>query len=208
MLKKILIGVVVVLGVLAAFIASRPSVSKVERSATFAAPADIAYTLVSDFHRWGEWSPWDKLDPNQKHTYEGAAAGVGAITTWEGNDKVGKGKMAITGATPNESLTIELEFIEPWASKNNTTFTFKAAEANTTVTWTAEFQNNFMSKAMGLFMDMDTMIGADFEKGLAAMKTVAEAEAKKRADEAAAKAAAEAAQQAAPAGATAAQTTP
>lgn len=208
MFKKSLIGLVVVLGAFAAFVASRPSVTRVERSATVAAPADVAYALVSDFHRWGEWSPWEKLDVNQKKTYEGAASGVGAITTWKGNDDVGEGRMTITAAQPNASVAIKLEFIEPMPSTNDTTFTFAPAGEGTTVTWAAEFQNGFMGKAFGVFMDMDKMIGGDFEKGLATMKSVAEAEAKKRAEAAAKAAAEQAAQPAAPAEATAAQGTP
>jgi hypothetical protein len=191
MLKKILLGAAVVLVALCGIIAMQPSTYSVQRSATFKASPDITFALVNDFHRWGEWSPWDKLDPNQKTTFEGAATGVGAKYGWSGNDQVGEGRMEIEESKANELVRIKLEFIRPWASTSPTTFTFAPAAEGVTVTWKMEGTNTFMGKAFSLFMNMDAMLGKDFDNGLAAMGKIAETETKKRAEAEAAKLAAE-----------------
>lgn len=202
MFKKILLGLAVVLVALCGVIATRPSSFTVQRTATLKAPPDVAFALVNDFHHWGEWSPWDKLDPNQKRTFEGAIAGAGSSYGWSGNDQVGEGRMTIEESKANELVRIKLEFLKPWAATNSTTFAFTPAAEGVSVTWKMEGHNDFMGKAMSLFMDMDGMVGKDFENGLANMGKAAEAETQKRAEALAAqKAAAEAAaaQAAAPA---------
>jgi hypothetical protein len=191
MLKKILLGLVVAVVALAGFIATRPSTYSVQRTATIQASPDIAFALVNDFHQWGEWSPWDKMDPGMKRTHEGAASGVGAKYSWIGNDDVGEGRMTIEESKPSELVRIKLEFIKPFESTSSTSFSFKPEGETVSVTWKMEGTNNFVGKAFSAFMDMDAMIGKDFEKGLAAMKTLAETEAKKRAEEAAKKVAEE-----------------
>jgi len=203
MFKKLLIGLVVVLAVLAGVISTRPDTFSVERSAMVQAAPEFAFAQVNDFHGWGAWSPWDKMDPSMKRTYEGAASGVGAMYSWVGNDKVGEGRMTIEESKQNELVRIKLDFIKPFASTSTTTFTFKPAAEGTQVTWRMEGKNNFVSKAFSMFMNMDKMVGGDFERGLASMKTASEtaaAVAKKAAEEkavaekaAAEKAAAEAA---------------
>lgn len=181
MLKKIGIGVAVLIGGFIVLVATRPAVYTVERSATISAPADVIYGEVADFHQWSEWSPWEKLDLTMKKTYDGAPAGQGAIYSWVGNDQVGEGRMTILGAKLSEQIEIKLEFIKPFEATSQTLFTFKPAGDATQVTWTMNGNNNFMSKAYGLFVNLDAAIGSDFERGLAALKTVAEGEAKKRA---------------------------
>jgi hypothetical protein len=196
MLKKILLGLVAVIALLAIVIATRPAEYTVVRKTTIQAAPEIAFARVNDFHRWIEWSPWDKLDPAMKRTFEGASTGAGALYGWTGNDQVGEGRMTIEESKLNELVRIKLEFIKPFPATSTTTFTFAQAGAGTEVTWQMVGQNNFISKAFSLFMDMDKMIGADFERGLASMKEGSETEAKKVAEEkaqAAAKAAAEAA---------------
>ena len=193
MLKKILLGVAVVLVALCGVIATRPSTFSVQRTATLKASPDIAFALVNDFQHWGEWSPWDKMDPNQKRTFEGAATGVGSIYGWSGNDQVGEGRMTIEESKANELIRIKLEFIKPFATTNSTTFTFSPVAEGTSVTWKMEGQNDFMGKAFSLFMDMDAMVGKDFDNGLATLGKVAEAEARKRAEAEAARLVAEAA---------------
>jgi hypothetical protein len=182
MLKKILIGLVVVLGIFAVIVATRPETVRVERSATIAAPADVTFAFVNDLHQWNGWSPWAKLDPNQKTTYEGPANGVGASMSWVGNDKVGEGKMTISDSKPNADVAVKLEFIKPFPMQSDVEFAFAPAGADTTVKWAMTNHPNFVGKAMGLFMDMDKMVGPDFEKGLSSLKGLAEAEAKKQAD--------------------------
>ena len=178
MLKKILITLVVIVIVFVIIVATRPSAFTITRSALIVAPAEIVFAQVNDLHKWDAWSPWAKLDPAMKQTHEGAALGVGAIYSWDGNKEVGAGRMTITESRTNEAIRIKLEFLKPFAAVNDTEFTFKAADANgnqTAVTWTMSGKNNFISKAVCMFMNMDKMVGGDFEKGLANLKTIAEA---------------------------------
>jgi hypothetical protein len=175
MLKKILIGLVIIGVVFAVIVALQPSEYRVVRTATISAPAPVVFQQVNDFHNWNAWSPWAKLDPAMKQTYEGAPAGAGAIYTWAGNGQVGAGRMTLTVSRPNELVRIKLEFLKPFASTAATEFTFKPEANQTTVTWSMAGEKNFIAKAFGLFMNMDKMIGGDFEKGLAQMKSVAEA---------------------------------
>jgi hypothetical protein len=174
MLKKILIGLGAALVVLLIVIAVQPAEFHIERSVNMAAPPEAAFAQVNDFHNWGAWSPWDKMDPSMKRSYEGAPSGVGAKYAWAGNNQVGEGRMTIEKSEPSE-IAIKLEFLKPFAATNTATFTFtKTPEGNET-TWAMDGHNNFVSKAFSLFMDMDKLVGSDFERGLAAMKTAAEA---------------------------------
>jgi len=178
MIKKTLLGILVLLVVLVAvcacIVALQPSHYRVERSATISAPPATVFAQVDDFHKWDAWSPWAKLDPAMKQSYEGAASGVGAIYKWAGNDQVGEGRLTITESRPSDLIKIKLEFLKPWAATNVTDFTFTPQGNQTAVTWTMSGENNFVGKAFSLFMNMDKMIGNDFEKGLAQMKNVAE----------------------------------
>jgi len=178
MLKKIALGLLVVVMIFVVIVATRSSTLRVERSQTIAAPAAVVYAMLHDFHTWQEWSPWEKLDPNMERIHSGTAAGTGAIYEWKGNDDVGKGRMTIVESHPPEHLSIRLEFLEPWEATNETTFTIKPEGENVLVTWTMQGQKNFMVKALCLFMDMDAMIGKDFEQGLANLKVAAEAKAR------------------------------
>ena len=182
MLIKILIGVaaavVLVVGVLAAIVALQPSEFRIERSATIAAPAPAVFAQVNDFHNWEAWSPWAKLDPAAKSSFEGAPAGKGAAFAWAGNSKVGEGRMTITESRPSELVRIKLEFVKPFAATNTAEFTFKPAGDRTAVTWSMFGHNNFISRAVFLFVNMDKALGSEFEKGLASMKSAAEASAK------------------------------
>ncbi len=181
-MKKILLGalivIVLIIAIFCVIVALQPSHYHIERSATVNAPALVVFNQVNDFHKWDAWSPWAKLDPSMKQSYEGAPAGTGAIYSWVGDDKVGQGRMTITDSKPSELVKIKLEFIKPWSATNATDFTFTPQANQTSVKWTMDGDNTFMGKAFGLFMNMDKMVGGDFEKGLAQMKTVAEAAAK------------------------------
>ena len=179
MLKKILIVVGIVIVCFVAIVAMQPAQFSISRSATIAAPPAEVFPLVNDFHRWDAWSPWAKLDPAMKQTYTGSPAGVGAVYSWVGNDQVGEGRMAIVESQPNERVGIKLDFLKPFAASNDAEFTFKPAGNGVVVNWTMSGRNNFISKAFSLFMNMDKMIGSDFEKGLSQMKSVAEAATKK-----------------------------
>lgn len=178
MLKKILIAVVLLVIVFVIVIATRPADFRIVRSTTIAAPASVVFPHVNDLHKWDAWSPWAKRDPAMKQTHEGSAAGVGAIYFWTGNKEVGEGRMTILESRADELIRLKLEFIKPFAAVNTTEFTFKSEANQTTVTWDMTGKNNFMSKAVCLFMNMDKMVGGDFEKGLASLKSVSEAEEK------------------------------
>lgn len=178
MFKKILLGIVVMLVVLIAvclvLIMMQPAHYQVERSTTINAPAPAVFALVNDFHKWDLWSPWAKLDPTMKQSYDGPSVGTGAMYSWSGNSQVGEGKMTITESVPSTSIKIKLEFIKPFAATNATNFMFTSQGSQTNVKWTMSGDNNFIGKAFSLFMNMDKMIGGDFDRGLAQMKRVAE----------------------------------
>jgi len=175
MIKKILLGLVIIVVLLLVVIALQSSTYHVERTATINAPAPVVFAQVNDFHKWNAWSPWAKLDPAMKQTFEGAPAGNGAVYTWTGNKEVGEGRMTITESRPSDLIKIKLDFIRPFAATNDTSFTFKPNGNQTTVTWSMTGEKNFIAKAFHLVVNMDKMIGGDFEKGLAQMKAVAEA---------------------------------
>ncbi len=197
-MKKVLIGIVVVVAICVlgflAVVAMQPTEIHVERSTTIEATPAQVFAHVSDLRKFVEWSPWSDLDPNQTSEFSDPSSGEGAWYSWSGNKDVGVGKMTITEVVTNEKVVEELAFFEPWESKGLVSFLLAPAGKGTQVTWTFDENAGFMMKAMGLFMSMDEMLGADYEKGLAALKTTVEAEAaEQRAAEEAARAAAEAA---------------
>src|SRR6267154_914681 len=158
MLWYILIGIAVVIAAIVAFVATRPADFCITRSATMQAPPTAAFAQVNDFHNWDSWSPWAKLDPTMKQTYEGAPTGAGSIYTWNGNNKVGEGRMTILESRPSDFIRIKLEFMRPFKATNTADFTFKPENNKTLVTWSMLGKSNFMLKAMKLFMNMDKMV--------------------------------------------------
>jgi carbon monoxide dehydrogenase subunit G len=178
MLRKILIAIAVIIAVFVVIIATRPADFRVSRSATLPAPPAVVFEQVNDFHKWEAWSPWAKLDPNAKNTFEGPAAGSGAIFRWAGNNQVGEGAMTIMESKPGELVRINLEFIKPFAGTSTAEFTFKPVGDQTEVTWSMSGKNNFIGKAMSLIMNCEKMIGPQFEQGLANMRAVVEAKSK------------------------------
>jgi len=175
MLKKVLIGVALLVVVLAVLVSMQPASYRVSRTITISAPSSVVFDQVNDFHKWEGWSPWAKLDPAMKQTYEGPASGVGAKYDWSGNNDVGQGRMTISESRPGDLVRIKLEFLKPFASVSDTEFSFKPEGNQTAVVWSMAGENNLMSKVMQVFVSMDKMVGGDFEKGLTAMKTVSEA---------------------------------
>lgn len=163
----LIIGLVVVVWL-------QPGEFRVERSALIAAPPPAVFEQVNDLRRWEAWSPWHKRDPNMKLTYAGPAAGEGARYAWLGNREVGEGRLTIVESRPPERIGILLEFMKPFKATNDTLFTFRTEGEGTRVTWAMSGKNNFVGKAIGLVMNMDKMIGGDFEAGLGAMALEAE----------------------------------
>jgi uncharacterized protein YndB with AHSA1/START domain len=146
---------------------------EVKREATIPAPRERVFELLSDFHRWPEWSPWEELDPDMRRTHSGAQSGVGAVYEWDGNRKAGQGRMEITGAQAPSRVEIALQFIKPWKSTNRTTFELDEQEGGTHVNWRMVGPKTLMTRVMGVFMSMDKMVGRDFEKGLARLRDAA-----------------------------------
>ena len=179
MLKKILGAIAAVVVVFAVVVASRPDTFELKRSLVINAPPDVVFAQLNDFHAWSNWSPWEKIDADLKRTYGDVPAGVGATYQWAG-EKTGEGNMKITDSKPGEHVGLDLNFTKPFASNNRTDFDLVKSGEGTTVTWAMSGKNDFMSKAMGLFKSTDAMVGPDFEKGLANMKTAAEADFAKR----------------------------
>jgi hypothetical protein len=179
MLLKIVIGFAIVIALLVIFIATRPAEFSVSRSATMNVAPAAVFNQLNDFHKWEAWSPWAKMDPNAKNSFDGPTSGEGAKFAWDGNKDVGAGNMTITESVPSDHIRIRLEFTRPFAGVNDTLFTIKPVGDKTNVTWTMSGKNNFVTKAISLFMDCDKMVGPQFEKGLANMEAAAAAETKK-----------------------------
>jgi hypothetical protein len=177
-LKKILVVVLVLVAAFLGFVATRPSAFHIERSASIAAPPAVVFPFVNNHKNFILWSPWEKRDPNQKTTFSGPPEGVGAEYHWAGNDDVGEGNMKILESKPNELVKEDLTFIKPFEAKNTITYTLVPDGAGTKITWGMDGENGFAGKMFGVFMDMDKMLGKDFDDGLAALKTLAEAKAK------------------------------
>jgi uncharacterized protein YndB with AHSA1/START domain len=170
------IGLIVVLAVAAILLLAltKPSSFRVERSATIAAPPEKVAALINDFHHWDEWSPWAKLDPVMKTTYSGPPSGVGSVYEWEGNSKVGKGRMEILAIEPTKT-TIKLDFLKPFESHNTADFVLEPQGSDTRVNWIMNGPMKFFpGRVMSVFTSMDKVIGPDFDKGLANMKAAAE----------------------------------
>lgn len=178
MFKKILLLLIAVLAAFAAYVAVQPAAYQVTRSTTIEAPAAAVFTHVNTLKKWDAWSPWAKRDPHVKTTYEGPDSGAGAISRWAGNEDVGKGSMEITNANPNQSIDIKLSFVEPFENSANVDFAFEPAGDATKVTWRMRGENGFVMRAICTLMghDMDSMIGPDYETGLANLKKVVEKE--------------------------------
>ena len=175
MIAKILIGLALLIALFLIVAAFQPAEYRVTRSISINAPAETVFAHVNDFQAWSAWSPWEKLDPAMKRTYEGPRAGQGAIYGWTGNGKVGEGRMMILESRPPELIRIQLDFVKPFASTAQAEYTFRPENGKTAVTWTMTGSKNFLSKAMCMIVSMDKMVGGDFEKGLAQLKSVAEA---------------------------------
>jgi len=175
MLKKMALGLAVVLALLLAYATTRPDSFRVERSTRIQAPPAKVYGLLNDFHHFPRWSPWEKLDPKMTTQHSGSASGKGAVYTWDGNDDVGAGRMEILQTTPDCQVTVQVDFFKPFAARNTSEYTITAQGDTTTVTWAMFGPSPYVSKLMGVFVSMDRMIGKDFERGLSNLKAAAEA---------------------------------
>ncbi|TAL00815.1 MAG: polyketide cyclase [Verrucomicrobia bacterium] len=171
----ILVAIAMIVILLIVVIAGQPDEFNLAREARFSAPPEKIFPHVNDLRAWEAWSPWAKLDPNAKNSFEGPASGVGAAMAWEGNCKIGVGRMTITESKPGELIRFRLEFFKPMQATNIAELAFKSEGNQTVVTWSMSGKNNRISKVMSLFMDCEKMVGPHFEKGLATLKSVSEA---------------------------------
>ena len=175
---RIILAVLMFIAGIGVGIAMQPGHFRVTRSATIAAPPALVFAQVNDFHKWEAWSPWVKIDPAAEVSYGGPEAGVGAVFRWSGNKEVGAGNMTIMESSPGERIAIALVFTKPFEATSQAEFTFRAQGDLTQVDWTMTGNNNFIGKVISFFLDCDEVVGSQFEKGLAEMKTVAEAAAR------------------------------
>ena len=174
MFKIIAIVIVVLIAALLIYAATRPDTLRVQRSTNIKAPPEKIFALINDFHSWGAWSPYEKKDPAMKRTMSGAANGKGAVYEWEGDKNVGKGRMEIAESSPPSKVTLKLDFVKPFEAHNVVDFTLEPKGDSTNVTWAMHGPSLYVGKVMSVFMNMDNMVGKDFEVGLANLKAAAE----------------------------------
>jgi hypothetical protein len=171
---KILAVVVVLVAALLAYAATKPDTFRIQRAANIKAPPEKIFVQINDLHRWGSWSPWEKLDPAMKRTYGGAVQRKGAVYEWDGNQNVGKGRMEITDTSPPSKVVIKLDFVKPFEAHNIAEFTLEAKGDLTNVTWAMHGPNPYLAKVVHTIFSMDSMVGKQFETGLANLKSIAE----------------------------------
>ena len=175
---EIIAGIAVVLAIAIAIVlilaATKPNTFSVLRATTVKAPPEKIFSLINDFHQWGTWSPYENKDPAMKRSYSGAASGKGAIYGWDGNKNVGSGRMEILDTSVPAKIVIKLDFFKQFEGHNTAEFTMLPQGDATNVTWAMYGPAPFMSKVMQVFMNMDNMIGKDFEIGLANLKSLTE----------------------------------
>jgi uncharacterized protein YndB with AHSA1/START domain len=168
------VALIILVVAILAIAATRPDALAVERATRINAPPENIFILINDFRSWASWSPYEKKDPAMKRTYSGAASGKGAVYEWMGNGNVGQGRMEIADIAPSSRVTINLDFIKPFEGHNIAEFALHAEDGGTHVVWAMRGRMHFIAKVMSLFLNMDKMIGDDFEAGLANMKAIAE----------------------------------
>jgi uncharacterized protein YndB with AHSA1/START domain len=179
---EIIAIIVVVLAIVIAIVlilaATKPNTFSVRRATTVKAPPERIFPLINDFHQWGSWSPYENKDPAMKRSFSGAADGKGAVYGWEGNKNVGSGRMEILDTSKPSKIVIKLDFFTPFEGHNTAEFTMlpqgDATNLTTNVTWLMHGPAPFMSKVMQVFINLDNMIGKDFEIGLANLKRLTE----------------------------------
>jgi uncharacterized protein YndB with AHSA1/START domain len=174
LLTNALLVIAALLGALLLYAATRPDTFRVERHVVINRPAADIFPLLEDFHAWTRWSPWEGLDPTLRRTYRGPESGKGAVYEWEGNAKVGKGRMEIIRSESPTHLTIDLSFLRPFKAENAAAFDLEPQGTGTEVSWAMYGPLPFASKLMSVFVSMDKLIGRDFEKGLERLKVAAE----------------------------------
>ena len=171
MIKAIATAIVVLLGALLIYAATQPDTFRIQRAATIKAPPERIFAVLNDFLRWESWSPWEKKDPAMKRTFSAVTSGKGAVYAWEGNRDVGQGRMEIAESVAPSKVAIKLDFVKPFEAHNIVEFTLEPKGDSTHVTWAMQGPMPYISKLITVFVNMDSMVGKDFEAGLANLKT-------------------------------------
>ena len=174
-IQSIVIVIVVLVAGVLVLAAIKPDTFRVQRTAAIKAPPEKIFALIDDFKAWGTWSPWENKDPAMKRTYGATTRGKGATYAWEGNKDVGQGSMEIAASTPPSRIALKLDFLKPFEAHNSVEFTLAPAGDTTKVTWEMQGPTPFFAKIVHVFINMDRMVGKDFETGLANLKAAAEA---------------------------------
>jgi uncharacterized protein YndB with AHSA1/START domain len=154
--------------------ATRPDTFSIQRAATIKAPPEKIFAVISDFHRWGSWSPWENRDPAMQRSFSGANSGRGAVYAWDGNKNVGSGRMEILDVSVPSKIVIKLDFLKPFEAHNTAEFTMLPQGDATNLNWRMHGPATFISKLMHVFINIDSMVGKDFEAGLANLKRLTE----------------------------------
>ena len=174
-LAIIAVVVAIAIAIVLILAATKPDTFSVQRAAAVKAPPEKIFPLINDFHQWGTWSPWEGKDPGMKRTYSGTASGRGAVYAWDGNKNVGSGRMEILDASSPSKIVIKLDFFKPFEAHNTAEFSvLPQGDGATNISWVMHGPAPFMSKIMQVFMNIDKMVGKDFEIGLSNLKKLAE----------------------------------
>ncbi|MEQ1814499.1 MAG: SRPBCC family protein [Candidatus Nitrotoga sp.] len=174
MLIKIIVAIVVVIAAILIYASTKPDTFRVERSATFKTTPDKVFAQINDFHNWSAWSTWERMDANMQRTHSGETSGVGAKYAWLGNNKVGQGSMEITKSIPSSKLMVNLNFMKPMEAHHIGEFVITPEGDGARLTWAMYGQHPFIGKLFGVFVNMDKMIGKDFEDSLNNLRAVLE----------------------------------
>jgi hypothetical protein len=174
MIKAIAIVIVVLIAGVLIFAATKPDTFRVQRAASIKAPPEKVFGFINDFNRWGAWSPWEKKDPAMKRTFGATTTGKGSTYAWDGNKDVGQGSMEIVDSIIPTKIALKLDFVKPFEAHNIVVFTLEPKGGATNVTWAMEGPVPYFAKIIHVFINMDSMVGKDFEAGLANLKTAAE----------------------------------
>lgn len=177
-LMYIAIALAILIAIVVGLAAMRPDTFRVQRSIDINAPADKIFPLINDYRNWGSWSPYEHVDPDMQRTFSGPPSGKGSVYEWRGNKNIGHGRMEILDTAPPSKVVIKLDFFSPFEAHNMAEFTMQpkdsAANGTTNVTWAMHGPVPFMAKIIHMFMNMDRMVGGQFQQGLVSMKAVAE----------------------------------
>lgn len=174
MLKIIAVVIIALIAGVLILAATKPDTFRVQRGTSITAPPEKIFALINDFNRWGEWSPWEKKDPAMKRTFGATTSGKGAVYAWEGNKDVGQGRMEIAESVAPSKVALKLDFVKPFEAHNLVEFMLEPRGDATNVTWAMRGDTPYFAKIIHVFINMDRMVGKDFEAGLANLKAAAE----------------------------------